>query len=125
MRAFCRVADAGSFAKAADSLDAGPATVTRLIADLEEHLGTRLINRTTRKLALTPVGEQYLERVRSILDDLEDAESLASSASTELRGRLSVLSPASFAVHKLARNLGGFHEVYPHVTVDLTISDTV
>ena len=67
MAAFVRVIDEGSFAKAARALDIAPPVVTRLVADLEESLGTRLIHRTTRRLALTPVGAQYLERVRQIL----------------------------------------------------------
>lgn len=125
MRAFCRVAEIGTFAKAADSLDIGAAAVTRLVADLEEHLGARLINRTTRRLALTSVGEQYLERVKAILSDIDDAEAVASSATAELRGRLSVLAPASFTVHQLAKRLGAFHAKYPRVTLDMTVSGSV
>ena len=64
MRVFTRVIDAGSFAAAARELNLSPAVVTRLVADLEEHLGARLINRTTRSLALTETGGAYLERVR-------------------------------------------------------------
>jgi DNA-binding transcriptional LysR family regulator len=64
MRVFARVADAGSLAAAARALDMAPAVVTRLVAELEEHLGARLLNRTTRRLSLTEVGEGYLQRVR-------------------------------------------------------------
>jgi len=64
MRAFVRVVDAGSFAAAAREMNQSPAVVTRLVADLEEHLGARLMNRTTRRLALTDIGEAYLERAR-------------------------------------------------------------
>ena len=63
MRVFARVIDEGSFAGAARELDLSPAIVTRLVADLENHLGARLINRTTRRLVLTETGELYLERV--------------------------------------------------------------
>ena len=67
MRVYAKVVDEGSFTKAADKLDLAPAVVTRLVAELEEHLGVRLLNRTTRSLALTQAGERYLERVQRIL----------------------------------------------------------
>ena len=81
MRVFARVIDEGSFAGAARALDLAPAVVTRLVAELEDHLGARLIQRTTRSLALTGVGERYLERVRAILADVDEAESLVQAAS--------------------------------------------
>lgn len=119
MRVFARVIDAGSFAGAARELNLSPAVVTRLVADLEEHLGARLINRTTRRLALTDIGELYLERVRSILTEVEEAEALASAASSEPRGHLRVIAPPAFAVHQLAKHLSAFHEQYPKVTIEL------
>jgi len=119
MRVFARVIDAGSFAGAARELNLSPAVVTRLVADLEEHLGARLINRTTRRIALTDIGELYLERVRLILTEVEEAEALASSAASEPRGHLRVLAPPAFAVHQLAKHLRSFHERYPKVTVEL------
>ncbi|MEW6690469.1 MAG: LysR family transcriptional regulator [Pseudomonadota bacterium] len=119
MRTFARVIDAGSFAAAARELNLSPAAVTRLVADLEEHLGARLINRTTRRLALTDIGEAYLERVRSILTEVEEAEALASSAASEPRGHLRVLAPPAFAVHQLAKHLPDFHEQFPRVTIEL------
>src|SRR5438105_14987660 len=88
MRVFTRVIDAGSFASAARDVNLSPAVVTRLVADLEEHLGARLINRTTRRLSLTDIGEAYLERTRLILTDVEEAEAPASSAISEPRGHL-------------------------------------
>ena len=102
MRVFSRVIDAGGFAKAASAMDIAPAVATRLVAELEEHLGARLINRTTRRLALTDVGEEYLERVRNILSEVDDAEAVAGIATAEARGRLCVLVPPGFAVHQLA-----------------------
>lgn len=119
MRAFARVIDAGSFAGAARELNLSPAVITRLVADLEEHLGARLINRTTRRLALTDIGEAYLERVRAILTEVEEAEALASAAASEPRGHLRVLSPPAFAVHQLAKHLPAFHAQYPKVTIEL------
>src|SRR5512147_1522923 len=119
MRTFARVIDAGSFAGAARELNLSPAVVTRLVADLEEHLGARLINRTTRRLALTDIGELYLERVRQILTEVEEAEALASAATSEPRGHLRVLAPPAFAVHQIAKHLPQFRKLYPRVTLEL------
>src|SRR5213592_4000706 len=113
MRVFSRVIDSGSFASAAREMNLSPAVVTRLVAELEEHLGARLINRTTRRLALTDVGEDYLERVRSILSEVDDAEAVAGLATAEARGRLSVLSPPGFTVHQLAKHLPRFRALHP------------
>ncbi|MFT3663629.1 LysR substrate-binding domain-containing protein [Piscinibacter sp.] len=120
MRAFVKVIDAGSFAAAAREMNLSPAVVTRLVADLEEHLGARLMNRTTRRLALTDIGEAYLERARAILTEIEEAEALAGSAASEPRGHLRVLATPAFAVHQLAKHLPAFHEQYPKVTIELT-----
>lgn len=120
MRVFSRVIDSGSFAGAARELNLSPAVVTRLVADLEEHLGARLINRTTRRLALTDIGELYLERVRAILTEVEEAEALASAAASEPRGHLRVLSTPAFAAHQLAKHLPRFHALYPKVTIELS-----
>ncbi len=125
MRVFTRVIDAGGFAKAAQALDIAPAVATRLVAELEEHLGARLINRTTRRLALTDVGEDYLERVRIILSEIDDAEAVAGIATAEARGRLSVLAPPGFAVHQLAKNLPRFRALHPRVTIELSVAASV
>jgi DNA-binding transcriptional LysR family regulator len=120
MRVFAGVIDEGSFAAAARALDMSPTVVTRLVADLEAHLGTRLINRTTRRVALTETGELYLERVRAILSEVEEAEALASAATSEPRGVVRVLCPPSFAVHQLAAHLPAFKQRFPKVAVDLS-----
>lgn len=125
MRVFTRVIDEGSLAGAARAMDLAPAVVTRLVADLEEHLGARLLNRTTRRLSLTDVGEAYLERCRRILGDIEEAEALASAATTEPRGNLRVLMPPAIAVHQLARHMARFHAQYPQVTVELVVPGPV
>jgi len=125
MRVFTRVIDEGSLAGAARALDLAPAVVTRLIADLEEHLGARLLNRTTRRLSLTDVGESYLERCRRILADIEEAEALASAAVNDPRGNLRVLMPPAIAVHQLARHMVRFHTLYPHVSLELVVPGPV
>jgi DNA-binding transcriptional LysR family regulator len=125
MRVFSRVIDSGGFAKAAVAMDIAPAVATRLVSELEEHLGARLINRTTRRLALTDVGEDYLERVRNILSEVDDAEAVAGIATAEARGRLSVLVPPGFAVHQLAKHLPRFRALHPKVSLELTVSASV
>lgn len=120
MRVFARVIDEGSFAAASRALNLSAAVVTRLVADLEEHLGARLINRTTRRLALTDTGELYLERVRQILSEVEEAEALASAATSEPRGVVRVLSPPAFAVHQLAPRLPAFKSRFPKVSIELS-----
>ena len=120
IKVFVRVIDEGSFAGAARALDLAPAVITRLVAELEDHLGTRLLNRTTRRLALTEIGEAYLERARRILADVEEAAALAASATQEVRGLLRVLCPPAIAVHQLAKHLPKFHREYPLVTLEIT-----
>ena len=121
MRVFARVVELGSLAAAARELDLSPAVVTRLLADLEAHLNVRLLNRTTRRLALTEVGEAYLERVRQILAELDEAESLAMAATREPRGELRVVMPPPFAAHQFAKHLPKFRARYPKVTVHLDV----
>src|ERR1700712_1213532 len=105
MRVFARVVDEGSFVAAGRKLDLSAAVVTRLVADLEKHLGARLMNRTTRHLSLTDTGEAYLARIRHLLTELDEVEGLASASNTEPRGHLRVLCTPAFAVHQLAKHL--------------------
>lgn len=125
MRVFARVIDEGSFAGAARALDLAPAVVTRLVAELEEHLGARLMNRTTRRMALTDVGEAYLERVRQILADIDEAEAAAHASVAEPRGHVRLLAPPAVAVHQLAKHLPRFHALYPQVTLELVANGPV
>ncbi len=119
MKVFARVADEGSLAAAARALDLAPAVVTRLLAELEEHLGARLMHRTTRRLSLTEVGDDYLQRVRQILSDVDEAAVLVGNATSQPRGHVRVLTPPAFAVHQLAKHMPAFHRQYPQVTVEL------
>jgi DNA-binding transcriptional LysR family regulator len=123
MRVFQRVVDEGGFAAAARALDMSPAVVTRLVADLEEHLGTRLLHRTTRRQSLTDAGEAYLERVRPLLQDLDEADALVSSRTRELAGVLRILAPPVLATHVLAPLVAGFHERYPSVQLDIEVDN--
>ncbi len=120
MRVFAKVIEEGSFASAARAVAVSPAVVTRLMAELEDHLGVRLMHRTTRRLALTDAGEQYLERVRAILLEVDDAEAMATSASTEPRGIVRVLVPPALAVHQIAPLLPAFRARHPQVGFELS-----
>ena len=121
MRAFQKVIDEGGFAAAARALDMSPAVVTRLVADLEDHLGTRLLHRTTRRISLTDAGEGYLDRVRVILQDLDEAHELVSSKTSELAGVLRVLAPPVLATHVLAPLVSGFRQAYPKILLDIDV----
>lgn len=121
MRVFQRVIDEGGFAAAGRALDISPAVVTRLVADLEEHLGTRLLHRSTRRLSLTEAGETYLERVRTILQDIDEAHALVSARTHELAGVLSILAPPVLATHVLAPLVAGFRQQYPKILLDIDV----
>ncbi|NEX63829.1 LysR family transcriptional regulator [Noviherbaspirillum galbum] len=123
MRVFAKVVEQGSFARAAMSLDMSNAVVTRHVADLEEHLGTRLLNRTTRKLSLTETGTAYLERVLQILQEVEDAEAIASSHSTRPTGTLRLYSHVGFGQTQLGALLPAYSQAYPDLILDVTLSD--
>lgn len=125
MRTFVRVVDEHSFAAAARALDLAPAVVTKQVAELEAHLGARLLNRTTRRMSLTEVGEAYLDDARQILADVDEAEAGASRSVTELRGHLKILVPPAFAVHQLARHLPVFRARHPQVTLELSVPGPV
>lgn len=121
MRVFLRVIDEGGFAAAARALDLSPAVVTRLVADLEDHLGTRLLHRTTRRQSLTEAGEQYLQRVRHILQDLDEAHAVVSSHTQALSGVLRILAPPVLATHVLAPLVTGFRQAYPDIRLDIEV----
>jgi DNA-binding transcriptional LysR family regulator len=119
MRVFQQVVDDGSFAAAARRLDLSAAVVTRLVGDLEEHLGVRLLQRTTRHLALTDAGETYLARVRHILSDIDEAHTAAQAHAQEMSGVLRIYSPPIFGVHVLAWLVAEFGRRYPKVVLDI------
>lgn len=125
MNVFCRVVDCQGFAAAARELDLSPSVVTRLINELEAHLGVRLLNRTTRTLVLTAAGERYLEKARQLLLDLQDMEDEAGSATTDPSGRLKVQVPPAFAAHQLARVLPTFLARFPRISIELVAPNVV
>lgn len=123
MRVFVKVADLGSFVRAAGALALSTAVVTRHVADLEARLGTRLLNRTTRRLSLTESGTTYLERVRHILDDLEGVENMVVARNHEPVGTLRIVAPVVFGLHSLAPVVQSYAERYPEVMPDVTLAD--
>jgi DNA-binding transcriptional LysR family regulator len=122
MRVFQKVIDAGGFAAAARALDLSPAVVTRLVADLEEHLGTRLLHRTTRRLSLSAAGENYLGRLRVILQDIDEADQAVSSETHELAGVLRILAPPVLSTHVLAPLIAGFRQLHPKILLDIEVA---
>ncbi|MES3021361.1 MAG: LysR substrate-binding domain-containing protein [Pseudomonadota bacterium] len=123
MRVFAKVVEQGSFAGAANVLDMSNAVVTRNVADLEAHLGTRLLNRTTRKLSLTEMGQQYLERVRQILLDIDDADALVTATSKSPSGTLRIYCHPGFGQSQLAALLPLYAKAVPGVVLDVTLAD--
>lgn len=122
MRVFQKVIDEGGFAAAARALDISPAVVTRLVADLEDHLGTRLLHRSTRRLSLSVAGETYLARVRAILQDIDEADRVVSSQTHELEGVLRVLMPPVLATHVLAPMIADFRQLHPKILLNIEVA---
>jgi DNA-binding transcriptional LysR family regulator len=123
MRAFVRVVEAGSFTKAAQTLDMSRATVTQLIQQLETRLRVKLLHRTTRKVNVTEDGAVYYERVVRMLADLEDLEAGLPNTATAPAGRLRVDVPSPFATMLLVPALPAFYARYPDIQLDLGVSD--
>lgn len=122
---FVEVVKRDGFARAAEALDTSPANVTRYISDLEAHLQTRLLNRSSRRMSLTSSGEALFERAKSILDDVAEAEAIVSSAALQPHGVLRINAPLSFGVLHLAPLWSKFMRLYPEVQLDVSLIDRV
>jgi len=125
MRVFTQVAEANSFTAASSRLGLSRAAVSKQIAQLESHLGGRLLNRTTRKVSLTEIGQIYYERCKQILEDVADAECVVSGLNSEPRGSLRLNVPMSFGITQLAPLLKRFSQQHAHVKIDLSLNDRV
>src|SRR6201996_889618 len=123
LHAFVAVADLQGFAPAARKLGLSPSGVPRLIAAREERLGARLLQRTTRSVTLTDVGTRYLERVRRILADVEEAEGAAEGERTRPGGRLVVSAPMGFGRLHVSPVMSAYLKRYPEVTGELRLAD--
>lgn len=120
---FVKALEGGSIASAARQLGISPAAASQNISRLERELGTRLITRTTRSMALTEAGERYLSRVAPVLDELEKAQSDAAQVHGELQGRLRVACMAAFGRHILAPLLPAFTQCHPQLHMELMVTD--
>jgi DNA-binding transcriptional LysR family regulator len=125
MQAFIAVADLQGFAPAARKLGLSPSAVTRLIAALEDRLGARLLQRTTRQVALTDTGARYLERARRILGDVEEAEGAAEGERTRPSGRLVVSAPVGFGRLHVSPVMSAYLKRYSEVSAELRLSDRI
>jgi len=125
MRALVEIVDRGSLTQAARHLGKSLPTVVRTLAQLEEHLGVRLLVRTTRRSSLTPEGRDYLERARRILADVDDAETALVAGQAEPQGTLKVTAPVRFGQMHVAPGLIELARRHPALTVDLVLLDRV
>jgi len=125
MKAFVAVADAEGFAPAAARLSMSPSVVTRLVARLEDQLGIRLLQRTTRSVTLTDAGARYLERARRILADVDDAEESALAERGRPTGRLVVTAPAMFGRLHVSPVMCRYLAANPDVIGELSLSDRI
>jgi DNA-binding transcriptional LysR family regulator len=123
MQAFAAVAELRGFAPAARKLGLSPSGVTRLVAALEDRLGARLLQRTTRQVALTDVGARYLERIKRILADVEEAEGSVQDERTRPSGRLVVSAPIGFGRLHVSPVMSAYLKRYSEVAGELRLSD--
>jgi DNA-binding transcriptional LysR family regulator len=124
MEIFARVVTAGSMSAAGREMGLSPAVISKRVRRLEERLGARLLQRTTRQIALTEDGQGYYERVIGILASIEEAESYVTRRNLAPRGTLKITAPTSFGRMHIAPYLGRFAALYPDLSLNLTLSDT-
>ena len=120
---FVQVVESGSFTAAAEQLGHSTSFVSKEVTRLEDRLGARLLNRTTRKISLTDVGRLYFERCKQIVIDAEQAEQCVSQLHEAPRGVLKVSAPVSFGLSYLRQELPQFLETYPELNLDIEFSD--
>lgn len=120
---FVQVVSAGSYSAAARVLGLTPSAVSKLIVRIEEHLGARLINRSTRQLTLTPEGEIFHRHCLKIIADIQEAEEAVAAQSVEPRGRLRINSSLPIAMHRIQALIPEFLARYPRMSVDLALND--
>lgn len=125
MAAFVRAVEKGGFSPAARELGLTPSAISKLVTRMESRLGVRLLNRTTRRLALTPEGEAFFHRAQRILADIEEAENEVARFRARPRGKLRVNVGTAFGYHQLVPALAEFLARYPEMAVELTITDRV
>ena len=120
---FFKVVEANGFGAAAKRLDTTPASVSRRVKTLEQRLGVRLLQRTTRKLSLTEAGERYFVEGRRLLHELDDLEQALTSSTHEPEGELRIVAPMSFGQRRLAPLVARFATLHPKLRVSLLLED--
>jgi DNA-binding transcriptional LysR family regulator len=125
MRVFAQVVEAGSFSAAAGKLGLSTTAASRHVAELETHLHTRLLNRTTRRVSLTESGRAFYERAVQLLADLEEAEQEASRAAVVPRGTIKLTTSINFGVRHVAPAIAAFLDAHPEVRFDVSLSDRI
>jgi DNA-binding transcriptional LysR family regulator len=125
IQAFVTVVEQGGFARAAARGGGSTSRLSRLVAELERHLGARLLNRTTRKLSLTEAGQAFYERAAQVLADLTEAEAMASAAAAAPRGTIRITCSHAMAVQRVGPAIASFVARYPQVNFDVTVSDRI
>jgi DNA-binding transcriptional LysR family regulator len=123
-RMFVRVVEAGSFSRAARDLNVTQPTVTRQVAALEQRLGARLLNRNTRRLSVTELGQLYYEKSKAVLEAYEDSENLAPGRQAPVRGRIRIGTSVGFGRRVVTPLILKFMRQYPALEVDLSFEDT-
>ena len=125
MRVFTHVVETGSFTAAAQHLQMTTTRISRAVSDLEANLRTRLLDRTTRRIALTEPGERYLQRCEQILEHVEEAEAEARDANARPRGKLRVHAMTSIGVHYVVPAISLYQQRCPDVSIDLTLAQRI
>ncbi len=123
MRTFITVVNEGAFSRAAERLEMSPQLVSKYVSQLEQRLGVRLLNRTTRKVHLTEAGSRYFERAQQLLDDMDDLENQLDDWQDGAQGTLKITAPVSFATQHLAPLLCDFQRENPNVSIDVQLND--
>jgi DNA-binding transcriptional LysR family regulator len=125
MQAFTEVVRTGAFVRAAVALEVSKAAISRHVADLESRLGVQLIQRTTRKLALTEDGQRFYEQCTRLLGELRSAEAEVMTRSVEISGTLRISAPLTFGILYLALAWGAFKKIHPKVSMQITLGDRI
>lgn len=123
MKTFTAVVEAGSFVKAMELTGLSKAAVSRHVSDLESHLGSRLIQRTTRRLSLTNEGNKYYQRCLNILEAIQEAEMEVGESTVEVHGMLKIGAPQTFGALYLSSLWGQFTSIYPQISLNVILSD--
>lgn len=123
LKVFTRVVETNSFTRAADSLDMPNATISKTIQQLEAHLGTRLLQRTTRRITVTPEGLEYYDKALRILTELDEIDASFKTSSAKPKGHLRIAIGGSTARDVLVPLLADFMTIYPDIRIDLQVAD--